>query len=623
MYEVAGITMKRSSLPFGLGVLLAGSTPAMGQFFITGAGLGYSASQSQGPGLPSQSLWQLQMTERYNAQAIQSSLRELTIGGLIYANDHDEHLPNLASELFAGGYVSDPRTFHNPGDVDPPPVTINNDVLDAPNSARISFDYFGAGHTTSDPNLLVFADNTAANNMGLGRFAVYADSHAVFLPESPRVFQPISEILRDGSPTTIWRNGDPQFVPHTVPFPPGCAAQAVVAPHQFHFSASSEINSAVHAVYEAEGYGSFNFVGIGPSIVLSLSPEFTGADATQQLPLTVYMSFSTTMSREPSTAMDSVQISASWQSSVFDLPNAIQETSYVVWTGIGLFWLGHVVLVEERLLGPGDPGYVAGMESVRVRGVMPLTITVPRDALQSMALFTRLSLSTPIDPSSTGLAKQGVVDMRVPVTLALDRLIVYGPPGLNMVLTSSSGPADLIQIVGRGDADYDGDVDVADRSAFQLAYSHPLVSIAHVEPAFESLHPFDFDGDADVDCADWQRFTEVWTGGGEPAVIAACAMDGDADGIPDGDDDCPGSLPGSSADERGCPMGDVDADADVDLDDWSLLVQCIPSAALPFPLPPAGYLTAHCYNSLDDDGDHTFELADFAAFFNRFTGSTP
>lgn len=613
----------RLSVPAALGALLAGSVPAMGQFVFVSAGLGYVALEPQGPGLPSQTVWQLQMSERYSALEVQSSLRQLAIGCLIHANDHNEHFPNLASELFSGDYVADPRLFYNSGDVNPPPDTINNDVLNAPNSARISFDYFGAGHTPSDPNLLLFADNSPANNMGLGRVAVYADTHAGFLPESPRVFQPITITLHDGSPTTIWRDDDPQYVPHTVPFPPGFAAQAVVAPHRFQFSASSEINDTVHTVFNAEGYGSFNSVGAGQSVVLALSPQFTGADGTEQLPLTAYMHFSAVLSREPSAATDSVQFGVSWQSSVFDLPNAIRADGTLAWGGFGLFRFGRVVLVEERLLMPGDPGYVAGMESVSVQGVIPLSIVVPRDALQSIGLFARLSHSTPIEPSTTGLAKQAVADVRLPVTLAMDRLIVYGPPGLNMVLPDNAGPEDLVQIVGRGDADYDGDVDLADRSAFLLAYSHPLVSVAYVEPAFESLHPFDFDGDADVDCADWQAFAAAWTGGGEPAVIAACASDDDADGIFGGDDDCPGSSPGAAVDARGCPMGDIDADADVDLVDWSRLAYCIPSAERPAPLPPVGYLTAHCLNSLDDDRDGAFELSDFAAFLNRFTGSMP
>lgn len=613
----------RLSVPAALFALLAGSSPAIGQSFHVTAGLGYIATEPQGPGLPSHTLWQLQMTERYSALAIQSSLRQLGIGALIYSNDHSEHFPGLASELFTGDYVSDPRLFHNPGDVNPSPDTINNDVLNAPNSARISFDYFGAGHTPSDPTLLLFADNTPANNMGLGRMAVYADTHAGFLPESPRVFQPITITLHDGSPTTIWRDDDPQYVPHTVPFPPGFAAQAVVAPHRFQFSASSEINDTVHTVFNAEGYGSFNSVGAGQSVVLALSPQFTDADGTEQLPLTMYMAFSAVLSRESSTATDSVQLGTSWQSLGVELSDAIRADGTLAWGGFGLFRFGRVVLMEERLLLPGDPGYVAGMESVSVRGVMPLMIVVPRDVRQSMALITTSSLNTPIDPSTIGRAKRSVADVRLPVTLALDRLIVYGPPGLNMILTGSSGPADLVQIVGRGDADYDGDVDFADRSAFLLAYSHPLVSVAYVEPAFESLHPFDFDGDADVDCADWQAFAAAWTGGGEPAVIAACASDDDADGIFGGDDDCPGSSLGGAVDARGCPMGDIDADADVDLVDWSRLAYCIPSAERPAPLPPAGYLTAHCLNSLDDDRDGAFELSDFAAFLNRFTGSMP
>jgi hypothetical protein len=65
-------------------------------------------------------------------------------------------------------YVSDPLTFWHPGDSDPPPTTIDNDVPNAPNSSRISFELdFG-----DQPNCVLFfdalgmRDNSAENNAG-------------------------------------------------------------------------------------------------------------------------------------------------------------------------------------------------------------------------------------------------------------------------------------------------------------------------------------------------------------------------------------------------------------------------------------------------------------------------
>lgn len=88
-----------------------------------------------------------------------------------YAIDHGGEYPPVLSALYPV-YVPDPLLFWNPGDRFPrhaaPPTRIDNDTLNAPNSAQTSFLYFGAGRTTSDdPQAVLVQDNSPANNGGL------------------------------------------------------------------------------------------------------------------------------------------------------------------------------------------------------------------------------------------------------------------------------------------------------------------------------------------------------------------------------------------------------------------------------------------------------------------------
>ena len=63
---------------------------------------------------------------------------------IMYASSHDGNLPSSLSMLYPRE-IPGPTTFWNPGDANPWPLTIDNDVPNQPNSAQISFEYLGAG----------------------------------------------------------------------------------------------------------------------------------------------------------------------------------------------------------------------------------------------------------------------------------------------------------------------------------------------------------------------------------------------------------------------------------------------------------------------------------------------
>ncbi|MCG3125772.1 MAG: hypothetical protein CHACPFDD_00599 [Phycisphaerae bacterium] len=98
-----------------------------------------------------------------DAKVAQQRMHQLQLGYAVFLNDHDGKPPEDLSELYPD-YVEQAVTFWHPGDADPPPETIDNAVPNAPNSARISFDWvLTKDYVMDDPFI---ADNTPENNAG-------------------------------------------------------------------------------------------------------------------------------------------------------------------------------------------------------------------------------------------------------------------------------------------------------------------------------------------------------------------------------------------------------------------------------------------------------------------------
>lgn len=110
-------------------------------------------------------------------------LAGLAIGMHIYANENSERLPNNLRNLWLSSSCK-PREMWNPGDSDPMPTAIVDNHPDGPESAQISFEYFGAGLLVyqATPEHVLIRDNTPDNNEGYGRLEFRGDFKVHFDP---------------------------------------------------------------------------------------------------------------------------------------------------------------------------------------------------------------------------------------------------------------------------------------------------------------------------------------------------------------------------------------------------------------------------------------------------------
>lgn len=100
------------------------------------------------------------------AEVARQNMQRIVQAIWVYMNDHADEPPPSLSALYPDP-IADPRVFWHPGDSDPAPTTIDNDLPNAPNSARISYEVDLALFRQSCPGEQPWIrDNTAANNGG-------------------------------------------------------------------------------------------------------------------------------------------------------------------------------------------------------------------------------------------------------------------------------------------------------------------------------------------------------------------------------------------------------------------------------------------------------------------------
>lgn len=128
-----------------------------------------------------------------------ANLAHIGMGLLTYAADNRDYLPSTLSMLYPDS-IPNPTTFWNPGDSNPSPLTIDNDVPDQDDSAQISFEYVTPGSRLDflEPDDILVRDNSLANNAGRGISVLYAAGYVGFIPSVT-----LSSITIDSGPAVV------------------------------------------------------------------------------------------------------------------------------------------------------------------------------------------------------------------------------------------------------------------------------------------------------------------------------------------------------------------------------------------------------------------------------------
>jgi hypothetical protein len=495
----------------------------------TSAGVALYAGHTEG----TQTVYQFWVSGSETAAPIygRMRLRELLIAALFYVNDHGAMPPDLLT-LYTGGYAS-PCSFYNPGDTDPAPATIDNEIPNAPNSAQISFAFPAAGMSEHQilPNTIVLIDNTSANNAGLGRVVGYGDGHVAFVPDYPH---PFTAMLADLGPCTNFtiRRGDEPAEPYAFTLTPDIVGSALTAPHQSELSAGGEITPEVLALFAAEGFDVNNVVARNASsMLLARSVRLLGP-AGPAPSVVAYFRIHGVLVLAPQTSTDNAILMGTWAWQDAENSSKQNDSSMIALRDWGLLALGTSgpnlsgppALYETRRLGPADAGYVDGAECVLVDGVSQRTVPILVDVEGTPYIYLTASTNQIITPASTtGFPAYSTCDVELPHAPDIEQIQLYAPPGYQLSIPESENtPNDTIGLYLRGDYDRDGDVDDADRAALAVGFSGPIGRPTFTPPAFAYAHVFDFDGDGDIDCDDYAAFTAAWTGGGSPAPLPAC-----------------------------------------------------------------------------------------------------
>lgn len=598
------------------------STSAFGQSISPNASLALIAFGSDG-----RSIWQQRKYEDFSWAQVLPQLEALSDALLLWANDHGGHFPPAASILFEDGYITDPLLYYRIGDVDPPPTTIDNDSMNAENSAQISFEYFGANGVPYDPDQVLFRDNSSAYNGGLGRYEVYTDGHLRFVPDSPHTFQEAHVRLRDESFGYFEQSG--LYTYPSFPLPDGMIVECAATPASSTGMSHVVLTQGIKDFFANHGYGNNNILTAGSgggliarSIVLEgSSPEAVDVTLTVQLEGTLTLS-------SPSSAADRATLFASLLGPGY---NIRRSTASVQFTNIGVLAQNSPVILEQRELTSADVDFVPGTRSLFIRAVAKLVLEMPPGIDDWLSISWSGSVSQSVSPERPlGTLQRVLHDISIPASTNNEHVIMYGPAGHQFTINriySYDGPDDVLLLARHGDINLDGAVDAVDFAEWETNYSGPIGSLNYQTPSLAALAAFDHDGDGDIDCGDWIEFQGWWTDASPAPSFVSCQLDTDGDGVPDGDDDCPGPHAGISIDERGCPRGDFNIDGVVDLVDAAFVSKCmvvhvsIPQFSVAF-LPPPPLIPAQCANAFDVTGDGFVDLVDLAAFQNRF-GAMP
>ena len=440
-------------------------------------------------------------------ETAQANLRQIGVALRGYADANGGKYPAKLSMLYPD-WVSAPSVFWNPGDSNPCPTTINNDVPNKANSAQISYRYSGGTYTTNcSPEAVLVVDESLANNLGSGINVLTTDGTvALYVPE-----------------------------PTTCGAPDGCVSQA-----------AAKLRSLAWALqmYADDNRGRLplQFSSLYPNLVSRASDFWDPVDS-DPCPTTI-------------------------NNDVPDQPNSAQISFTYLAAGQNLWGLSpKTVILRENQTGLGGRNVAlearadGSINFIPLRKLTHLTISGPDSVFEGHAAsFTCLASyddGTIVDVTASSqchwLVSNGqgafvergqymatpVVagDAAVTIEVLYDEWPVLDSKAAKTIMIVADADADGVPdsmdqcpctIAGAivdsfgcpatifGDADRDGDVDAADLVAFTACVSGPNV------PARAECEIFDRDGDTDVDQSDFGFFQRCYSGENRPAD-PACA----------------------------------------------------------------------------------------------------